>query len=114
MQDLNLNIKKEDTELQKETLQEITRLQGLISNVESKQDESKEYFKRSLDKMIPELDDSINELFAVSQDQKFLNGDNIEKMEEMLIELNEIEQKFNSHEETANKYNKWQEVLETQ
>lgn len=64
--------------------------------------------------MIPELDDSINELFAVSQDQKFLNGDNIEKIEEMLIELNEIEQKFNSHEETANKYNKWQEVLETQ
>lgn len=41
--------------------------------------------------MIPELDDSINELFAVSQDQKFLNGDNIEKIEEMLIELNEIE-----------------------
>jgi hypothetical protein len=57
--------------------------------------------------MIPKLDDQINELFEVSKDPKFLNGDNIEKIEEMLIELNEIEQRFNDHEETATKYNKW-------
>lgn len=64
--------------------------------------------------MIPKLDDQINELFEVSKDPRFLNGDNIEKIEEMLIELNEIEAKFKDHEETATKYNKWQETLETQ
>ena len=107
MQDHQLNIRKEDTELQKETIQEISRLAGLISQVEGQQDSQKEVFKKSLNEMIPKLDDQINELFEVSKDPKFLNGDNIEKIEEMLIELNEIEQRFNDHEETATKYNKW-------
>lgn len=67
----------------------------------------KERFKRDLNDMIPKLDEQINELFEVSKDPRFLNGDNIEKIEEMLIELADIEQRFNDHEETATKYNKW-------
>ena len=38
----------------------------------------------------------------------------MEKMEDMLIELNEIEARFKEHEQEAMKYNKWQETLETQ
>ena len=113
MQDMQITIKKEDTELQKETIQEISRLAQIISAIEGKQDEQKENFKKDLNKMIPELETQINELFAESQDSKFLNGDNLEKIDDILIELDEIEQRFKDNEHTATKYNKWQETLET-
>jgi hypothetical protein len=35
MQDLNLNVKKDEIELQRETLKDIVELANLISNVES-------------------------------------------------------------------------------
>ena len=113
LQEMQIQIKKEDTELQKETFQEISRLAQIISNIEGKQDEQKENFKKDLNKMIPELETEINELNQVSQDSKFLNGDNVQKIDEILIELDEIEQRFKDNEQTATKYNKWQETLET-
>lgn len=39
LNDHQLNIRKEDTELQKETLSEISRLANLISTVEGQQDQ---------------------------------------------------------------------------
>lgn len=94
-------------------MQEVSRLAGLISQVEGQQDQQKEIFKKDLNQMIPKLETQINELFEESQDSKFLNGDNIDKIEDMLEDLRDIEQRFKEHEETAYKYNKWQETLET-
>jgi len=37
----------------------------------------------------------------------------VQKIDEILIELDEIEQRFKDNEQTATKYNKWQETLET-
>ena len=51
----------------------------------------KEKFKKDLSEMIPKLDSQINELFEESQHPKFLEGQNMEKIEEMLIDLAEIE-----------------------
>ena len=51
-------------------------------------------FKNELNQLIPVLDEKINELFENSKDPKFLNAERMEQMEDMLIELNEIEERF--------------------
>lgn len=54
---------------------------------------------------IPALDKEINEVFDKSKDKKYLDGDNMEKMFEIINELDAIENHFKSLEETAIKYN---------
>jgi hypothetical protein len=66
-----------------------------------------------LNELIPKLDKEINLIFDVSKDPKYLNGDNMEKMFDVLKDLSEVEAKFKTLEEESLKYNRWQEVLET-
>jgi hypothetical protein len=47
-----------------------------------------------LNELIPKLDKEINQVFEVSKDPKYLNGDNIEKMFDILKDLSEVEAKF--------------------
>jgi len=66
-----------------------------------------------LNELIPKLDKEINLIFDVSKDPKYLNGENMEKMFDVLKDLSEVEAKFKTLEEESLKYNRWQEVLET-
>ena len=66
-----------------------------------------------MNELIPKLDKEINLIFDVSKDPKYLNGDNMEKMFDVLKDLSEVEAKFKTLEEESLKYNRWQEVLET-
>ena len=54
---------------------------------------------------IPALDKEINEVFEKTKDNKYLEGENMEKMFEIINELDAIENHFKTLEETAEKYN---------
>ena len=54
---------------------------------------------------IPKLDGDINDIFDRSKDEKYLDGDNLEKMFDIINELNAIEDEFKVLEETAERYN---------
>lgn len=114
MADNNLKVKKEDKDLYNESLQDIAKLSNIIQTVESQQEGNKETFKKTLNDLIPKLDGEINELFEKAQDAKFLQGENMEKVYDILKDLDAIEANFQQLEERAATYNKWQEVLETQ
>lgn len=62
--------------------------------VESEQEKNKEIFKKTLNELIPKLDKEINQVFDVSKDPKYLNGDNMEKIFDILKDLTEVEAKF--------------------
>lgn len=64
--------------------------------------------------MVPALDTEINEVFDKSKDKKYLDGDNMDNMFEIINELDAIENHFKQLEETAEKYNNQQVVLEMQ
>lgn len=61
---------------------------------------------------IPKLDQDIDDVFDRSKDAKYLDGDNLEKMFDIINELNQIEDEFKVLEETAERYNNQQTVLE--
>lgn len=67
-----------------------------------------------MNKMVPALDTEINEVFDKSKDKKYLDGDNMDNMFEIINELDAIENHFKQLEETAEKYNNQQVVLEMQ
>jgi hypothetical protein len=112
--EFQLKVKKEDKDAYNESLTLISKLSGILENVLSQQEGNKEKFKKDLMELIPKLEEEVNEHFERIQDPKFLNGENMEKMAEILADLNEIEDRFKSLEKTKMKYNSWQEVLETQ
>jgi histidyl-tRNA synthetase len=74
----------------------------------------KDKYRKDLKEMIPKLDSEIEELFEECQDPEFLDGDKMNQIEEIIIKLEEKEERFKKADETAEKYNKWQECLETQ
>ena len=111
--EFQLKVKKEDKDSFGESLTAISKLSGHIQDVETKQEEYKETFKKDVAERVPKLDDEINALYEKAQDPKYLEGENMEKMFDILAELDEIEAKFKELEATKEKYNKWQEVLET-
>jgi len=102
-----MKVKKEDKDSFNEALTMIANLQNIITNVEQKQEESTEKFKKSLNELIPQLDAEINELFEKSKDEKFLKEESLGDMYDMLKQLDAIEEKFNELEATATKYNSW-------
>jgi DNA-directed RNA polymerase subunit F len=57
--------------------------------------------------LIPKLDTEINVLFEKAQNTKYLEGENMEKMFDILAELDEIEATFKELEERKDTYNKW-------
>jgi len=111
--EFQLKVKKEDKDSFGESLTAISKLSGHIQDVETKQEEYKETFKKDVAERVPKLDAEINALYEKAQDPKYLEGENMEKMFDILAELDEIESKFKELEATKEKYNKWQEVLET-
>ena len=73
---------------------------------------NKTRFKKTLNELVPKLNTEINEIFEQAQDPKFLSGTS--DMYDILKVLGGIEAEFKAAEQTSLKYNKWQEVLETQ
>ena len=63
---------------------------------------------------MPKLDNEINETHALSKDPKYLDGENLEKIFDIIGELEELETKFKHLDLTADKYNHQQTVLEMQ
>jgi poly(3-hydroxyalkanoate) synthetase len=47
-----------------------------------------------MNKMVPALDTEINEVFDKSKDKKYLDGDNMDNMFEIINELDAIENHF--------------------
>jgi hypothetical protein len=63
---------------------------------------------------VPALDKEINDCFEEAKDKKYLDGENMDQMFDIIQELDGIEAKFKELEETAEKYNNQQVVLEMQ
>jgi DNA-directed RNA polymerase subunit F len=82
-------------------------LNGHIQKVETEQEGNKEKFKNTLNDLIPKLDTEINVLFEKAQNPKYLEGENMEKMFDILAELDEIEATFKELEQRKDTYNKW-------
>jgi hypothetical protein len=57
-----------------------------------------------MNQRIPELDQNINDCFERSKDPKYLDGENLEKMFDIIAEMNSIEAEFKRLEETAERY----------
>ena len=72
----------------------IINLSNLHQQVDGQQIENKEKFRRDLLKMTPALSKEIDELLERALDEKFTNGDSLEKMFDVLQDLDEIEVKF--------------------
>jgi len=58
------------------------------------------------------LDTEINEIFEKAQDKKYLAGENLANIEDMIVEVNAIEAHFKDLETKAEKYNHQQQVLD--
>jgi dynein heavy chain, axonemal len=112
LKDFSMKVKKEDTDAFNESLANISTLSQLVQNVESTQESNKELFKKTLNELVPKLDKEINQIFEESKNPKFLDGKS--ELFEMLKVLKDIEDRFKELEARSNKYNKWQEVLDTQ
>jgi len=80
-------------------------------DVENAQDSNLEYFKKTLEGLIPKLNEEIDKLNEEAMSDVFLSGDS--KMNDMLKKLDDIEGRLKSKEETSLKYQNWQEVLQT-
>lgn len=106
-----MKVKKEDKDSFNESLANIATLSNIIQNVESAQEGNKELFKKTLNQLVPKLNVEINDLFEEGQDKQFLDGKS--DMFEMIKKLDGIEDRLKELEERSEKYNKWQEVLET-
>ncbi len=111
--EFSLKVPKEDKDSFNETISAISKLAGYIQKIETEQEGNKEKFKKTLNELIPKLDTEINELFEKAKQPKYLDGDNMERLSEVLQELDAVEATFKQLEERKETYNKWQEVLET-
>jgi DNA repair exonuclease SbcCD ATPase subunit len=112
--DKTLKVKKEDKDAFSETIQAIAKVANIKEKIESAQEENKERFKKELNQLIPKLSKEIDELNERVNHAKFLDENNMEKMFDILGELDNIEAKFKQLEETKETYNRWQEYLDVQ
>lgn len=71
-----------------------------------------ETFKKTLNELIPQLNNQINTLHEEAKNPIFLSGE--ANMFDMLRQLDELEGRFKELETRSMKYNQWQEVLQTQ
>ena len=71
-----------------------------------------ETFKRTLNELIPQLNQQIDGLSEEVNNPIYLSGD--ANMFEVLKNLDDLESRFKVIESTSVKYNQWQEVLQTQ
>ena len=104
-------LKKEDQNAIKDAEKESTRLSQIIAQVESKQEVETERFKKDLEQLIPQLSSEVDELIKESILPQYL--DKASDMNEMIKQLDEKMATFKRLEETAIKYNGWQEELRT-
>lgn len=110
----DLKVQKAEKEAHTESLAEIGKLQAVVQRVESSQDKDKERFKKDMNVRTPQLDEAITDCFNRSKDPKYLDGDNLADMFSMIAEMNGIEAEFKRLEETAERYQYQQQVLEMQ
>lgn len=103
LSEFQLKVKKEDKDNFTECTQMISQLSTIVGTVESQQESSMETFKRTLNELIPELNNSIKTLHEESQDPMFLSGE--ANMFEVLKILDEKEARFKELEARSIKYN---------
>lgn len=89
----------------------IQKLTALISEVESAQESQNDKFKKDLEQQIPSLHKDIHSLHEESILPQYLEESS--SMEQMIKELDEKKARYEELEATAQKYNAWQEVLDT-
>lgn len=108
----NIGFKKEDRDSHNEAVTEISKLNLLISQVESSQNMNLDLFRKSLAEEIPKLNTRIDQCLQESEDEIFLKQ--TASIFDILRRLDSLEQTFKELESTANKYNNYQEVLQMQ
>ena len=64
--------KKEDKDSHNEAVQDISKLNNLIANVESSQNSNLDTFRKSLGEQIPKLNIQINDCLFQTEDEAFL------------------------------------------
>lgn len=101
--EFQLKVKKEDRDNFTESVQMISQLSTIVSNVESTQEGSMETFKKTLNELIPQLNLEIKTLHEDSLDPMFESGE--ANMNEVLKILDEKEAKFKQLETLSMKYN---------
>ncbi len=106
----NIAFKKEDRDSHNEAVTEISRLNLLISQVESSQNMNQDLFRKTLSEQIPKLNASIDECLKQTEDEIFLKQ--AANQYDILRKLNTLEETFKELESTASKYNNYQEVLQ--
>jgi hypothetical protein len=105
-------LKKEDKTNLTEAEQMIKKLTDIVANVESKQEQENERFKKDLKEMIPVLKSQVKRLTDDCTIPAYL--DEKSDMAEMITQLDEKLKSFKELEATGNKYNEWQDQLGTQ
>ena len=86
-------LKKEDENAIKDAAKEISRLNQILANVESKMDSETERFKKELDLLIPKLNIEVEKLTEEAQNPQYLNQES--DMGEMIKLLDEKMELFN-------------------
>lgn len=103
--EFQITFKKEEKEQHNEAVQDISKLNNLIAQVESSQNSNLDIFRKSLDEQIPELNQKINECLAETENEIFLS--NKSNMYDILRRLDILETTFKELETTAMKYNNY-------
>lgn len=105
MAEYQLKVKKEDKDNYTESVQLISQLANIVSSVESAQDSNMETFKKTLNELIPVLNNQINTLNDEVGNPIFLSGE--ANMFDILRNLDELEGRFKELENRSMKYNQW-------
>jgi len=106
----NIGFKKEDRDSHTDAVTEISRLNLLINQVESSQNNNQDLFRKSLAEQIPVLNSRIDECLSHTEDEAFLKPTT--SIFDILRRLDDLEATFKELESTASKYNNYQEVLQ--
>ena len=104
-------LKKEDKTNLIEAEQMIKKLTDIVANVESRQEQENERFKKDLKEMIPVLKSQVKRLTDECVVPAYLDENS--DMIEMIKQLDEKMDTFKELESTGMKYNEWQEQLGT-
>jgi hypothetical protein len=110
LHEFEIEYKKEDKDSHTEAVQDIQKLQAMITQVESSQNDNQEFFKKQLNDEIPKLNVEIDKLAIEADNDDFLS--NKTSMYDNLRVLDDLEGRFKELEATSVKYNQYQEVLE--
>ena len=101
----NIGFKKEDRDSHNDAVTEISRLNLIISQVESSQNMNQDMFRKSLGEQIPALNQGIDDCLKAAEDDIFLKQ--TASTYDILRRLDQLEAKFKELELQASKTNSY-------